>query len=194
VSADRPFTFRVVRGRDRAGRYLVDGNVGAARAFVAAFVVAILAARPQLATAHTASVPRAGDAATDDVTITTDGALNWAQLAVQTCQRAQGAENKLVREAWIRLCGTYQARGGLLAQPPVRQVCVPPSSNSHSMLTVRDGQALQEISTLYFGLPPPRQAAANPFGDMLSSMFGGGGGSAPAAPRRLAPPPASGLD
>jgi hypothetical protein len=61
-------------------------------------------------------------------------------------------------------------------------------------LIVLDEQALQEISALYFGLPPPRQAAANPFGDMLSSMFGGGGSAAQPAPRRLAPPPTSGLD
>jgi hypothetical protein len=55
-------------------------------------------------------------------------------------------------------------------------------------------QILQEISSLYFALAPPRQQQANPFGDMLSSLFGGsvGGGGAPTV-RRLAPP-AAGLD
>jgi hypothetical protein len=43
-----------------------------------------------------------------------------------TCQRAQGERNKAVRESWVRLCGTYQSRGGLLATPEVRQVgCIP---------------------------------------------------------------------
>jgi len=49
-------------------------------------------------------------------------AVNFAQIAVWTCQRAQGDKSKVMRESWIRLCGTYQSRGGLLATPEVRKV------------------------------------------------------------------------
>jgi len=35
-------------------------------------------------------------------------------------------------------------------------------------------QVLNEIATLYFAIPPPRTQANNPFGDMLSTLFGGG--------------------
>jgi hypothetical protein len=177
-------------------RYLVNGNILAARAFISAFVSSVLAARPSLSSANASNpitVARAGET-TDDITVTTDPILNWAQLAVQTCQRAQGTENKAIRESWIRLCGTYQSRGGLLAQPAVRQVCTRAPWTSHAPLTARS-QVLQELSTLYFGLPPPRQAAANPFGDMFSALLGGGGGGgAQPAPRRLAPPATSALD
>ena len=34
-------------------------------------------------------------------------------------------------------------------------------------------QVLNEIATLYFAIPSPRTQATNPFGDMLSSLFGG---------------------
>lgn len=62
-----------------------------------------------------------GDA---EVILVKDQVVNFAQLAVLTCQRAQGERNKAVRESWVRLCGTYQSRGGLLASPEVRQVRV----------------------------------------------------------------------
>lgn len=93
--------------------------------------------------------------------------MNFAQLAVRTCQRAQGAQNKAMREAWVRLCGTYQSRGGLLATGEVRH-------------------ALNEIATIYFAMPPPRTQQANPFGDMLSSLFGGPAGSGDTASTRRA--------
>jgi len=35
-------------------------------------------------------------------------------------------------------------------------------------------QVLNEIATLYFAIPAPRTQANNPFGDMLSTLFGGG--------------------
>ena len=55
-------------------------------------------------------------------------------------------------------------------------------------------QHLNEIATLYFAIPPPRNQQVNPFGDMLSSLFGGGMGG-PVAPRVLTPgPPPAGLD
>lgn len=50
----------------------------------------------------------------------------------------------------------------------------------------RLGQVLLEIGTLYFALPQPRGQPANPFGDMISSLFGGGG-SGTSGPRVLTP-------
>ena len=58
----------------------------------------------------------------DEVVLTRDTLVNFAQLAVRTCQRAQGDKNKAVREAWVRLCGTYQSKGGPLAAREVRKV------------------------------------------------------------------------
>ncbi|KAG1822242.1 hypothetical protein EV424DRAFT_1398646, partial [Suillus variegatus] len=46
---------------------------------------------------------------------TTEPVLNFCQLAVLTCQRANGEKNKVMRESWVRLCGTYQSKGGILA-------------------------------------------------------------------------------
>lgn len=56
--------------------------------------------------------------------MTKDAAVNFAQIAVLTCQRAQGEKGKVMRENWIRLCGTYQSRGGILASSEVRKVNV----------------------------------------------------------------------
>lgn len=56
-------------------------------------------------------------------------------------------------------------------------------------------QYLNELATLYFGFPPPRGQAANPLGDIMSSLFGGGGPTSAAGPRVLTPAPQSaGLD
>lgn len=102
----------------RVYRYLQNGNILAARTFITHFV-----SLPQ--TAQKTS-KRVDD--TNDVVLTTDPYVNFAQLAVVTCQRAQGERNKVMRESWVRLCGTYQSKGGLLAQPEVRKV----SSTLHS--------------------------------------------------------------
>ncbi|KAJ7163871.1 hypothetical protein C8R43DRAFT_918852 [Mycena crocata] len=145
--------------------YLQNGNVLGARTFITHFVAAL---------------PRASDTPMQvgdtEVILVKDQVVNFAQLAVLTCQRAQGEKNKAVRESWVRLCGTYQSRGGLLATVEVRQ-------------------ALTELSTLYFALAPPRSQAGNPLGDMISSMFGGPA-QAQTARRVLAPaaPAAAGLD
>ena len=61
----------------------------------------------------------------DEVVFTTEPVLNFAQLAVRACQRAQGEKNRTMREAWVRLCGTYQSRGGLVAHREVRKVSLP---------------------------------------------------------------------
>ncbi|TFK27839.1 cytoplasmic protein [Coprinopsis marcescibilis] len=149
--------------------YLENGNVLAAKAFIKHFVAGL----PASLVSNSVKVP-AGDK--DEVLMTQDSLVNFAQMAVLTCQRAQGDKSKVPRESWVRLCGTYQSKGGPLTVPEVRKT-------------------LSEIAQIYFAIPPPRAQAGNPFGDMLSSMLGG-----PAAPsqqtrRTLAPAPSNaGLD
>jgi golgi to ER traffic protein 4 len=123
----------------------------------------------------------------DEILVTDDSLLNFAQLMVRTVQRAAGAQNKTAREAWVRLCGTYQARGGILTHPEVRAVCQP-------LLDLNQGlnlglQVLNELAMLYFEIPLPRTTNTNPFGDIMSSFFGGppGSGSASAQPRTITP-------
>ncbi|KAK0222830.1 hypothetical protein EDD85DRAFT_859875 [Armillaria nabsnona] len=140
--------------------YLQNGNILAARTFITHFVSQL----PQ--TAQKTS-KRVDD--TNDVVLAADPYVNFAQLAVVTCQRAQGERNKVMRESWVRLCGTYQSKGGLLAQPEVRK-------------------ALNELATLYFAIPPPRNQAANPFGDMMSSLFGGSSPASASPARRVLAP------
>lgn len=57
-----------------------------------------------------------------EIVFTTDSTINFCQLAVLTCQRANGERNKAIRESWVRLCGTYQSKGGVLATKEVRIV------------------------------------------------------------------------
>lgn len=57
-----------------------------------------------------------------EVVLTADNALNFCQLAVLACQRANAEKNKIMRETWVRLCGTYQSKGGVLASKEVRSV------------------------------------------------------------------------
>ena len=110
-----------------ASRYLQNGNILAARTFLNQFVSQATSKNPGLiSSVQTTPIPVGkpqGDR-TDEIIVATDSILNWAQLAVRTCQRAQGDKNKAMREAWVRLCGTYQSRGGLLARPEVRKVSV----------------------------------------------------------------------
>ena len=68
----------------------------------------------------TDSIIHVGDK--DEVVMTKDSVINFAQMAVLTCQRAQGDQNKVMRESWVRLCGTYQGKVGILATPEVRKV------------------------------------------------------------------------
>ena len=67
-------------------------------------------------------VGKPGEGDQDEIIFTTEPTVNFAQLAVRACQRAQGDKNKAMREAWVRLCGTYQSRGGLVASREVRKV------------------------------------------------------------------------
>ncbi|KAG1879436.1 hypothetical protein C8R48DRAFT_801052, partial [Suillus tomentosus] len=74
---------------------------------------------------------------TSEITHMTEPVLNFCQLAVLACRRANGEKNKVIRESWVRLCRTYQAKGGVLATKEARAT-------------------LQEIAMLYFAIPPPR--------------------------------------
>ncbi|KAF8621998.1 hypothetical protein AX15_007352 [Amanita polypyramis BW_CC] len=134
--------------------YLLNGNILAARTFIQHFTSAAVKSFGLTTGQRSIAV------GPDEVMLTKDSVLNFAQMAVLTCQRANGESNRVVRESWIRLCGTYQGRGGILTQPDIRKL-------------------LHEIGMLYFALPPPRGQAANPFGDMMSSLFGGAGSGAP---------------
>jgi hypothetical protein len=96
--------------------YLLDGNILAARTFIKHFTSGL----PKTVTASNASVIPIGD--NDEVTMTNDSLINFSQLAVVTCQRANGDQNKVARESWVRLCGTYLSQGGPLAAPEVRKV------------------------------------------------------------------------
>ncbi|KZW03437.1 DUF410-domain-containing protein [Exidia glandulosa HHB12029] len=145
--------------------YLETENILAARAFLASFLQALPPAeRTVLPVGETG----------DEIHYTPrDPALNFLQLAVLTLQRA-GRPG--LRDAWVRLYGSYQARDprGLVAHPEVRKT-------------------IQNLSMIYFGIQPPRPAG-NPFGDILSGLFGGGGGPAPGGAGRGRPRPAVGLD
>jgi hypothetical protein len=106
--------------------YLQNGNILAARTFITHFTSAL----PKDMQASSIAV-----GSSDEIIMTKDAAVNFAQIAVLTCQRAQGDKSKVMRESWIRLCGTYQSRGGILTSPEVRKVnisllyisCISPS-------------------------------------------------------------------
>ena len=105
--------------------YLLNGNILAARTFITQFSSQITSKRPELvSTLQSAPIPigTSKEGQTDEIIFTTDSVLNFTQLAVRTCQRAQGAQNKAMREAWVRLCGTYQSKGGLMGTKEVRKV------------------------------------------------------------------------
>jgi hypothetical protein len=94
-------------------RYLLNGNILASRAFVAGLISYISPSGDTFPLGTTG----------DEILVTDDSLLNFVQLAVRSVQRAAGAQNRTAREAWIRLCGTYQSRGGILSHPDVRLVC-----------------------------------------------------------------------
>ena len=93
--------------------YLLNGNILAARTFLGTFISYISPSGETVVIGSTS----------DEIIVTRDSLLNFAQLAVRCVQRAAGAQNKTAREAWVRLCRTYQPRGGIIAQPQVRVVC-----------------------------------------------------------------------
>ncbi|KAI0926188.1 hypothetical protein AcW1_008420 [Taiwanofungus camphoratus] len=110
--------------------YLQNGNILAARTFLSQFVSHLVSSQPSLVSSLQPKPIILGDAKddeADEIVFTTDSALNFSQLAVRTCQRAQGEQNKAMREAWVRLCGTYQSRSGLVSTKEVRKVSVRPT-------------------------------------------------------------------
>ena len=114
-------------------RYLLEGNILAARTFLDHFISKLISSNPEiLAESSPVSV---GDSS-DELYITKDQVLNFLQLAIRTCQRAQGDKNKTIREAWVRLCGSYQSKGGLMATPLMRKVCVSPAISSYLTVAI----------------------------------------------------------
>lgn len=106
-------------------RYLLNGNILAARAFLAQLISQFASTRSDFVSSlHPSPLPvgKPVNGQQDEVVLTKDPLVNFAQLTVRTCQRAQGDKNKAVREAWVRLCGTYQSKGGPLAAKEVRKV------------------------------------------------------------------------
>ena len=93
--------------------YLQNGNILAARTFITHFTSAL----PKDLQISSVAV-----GSSDEIILTKDPVVNFTQIAVLTCQRAQGEKSKVMRESWIRLCGTYQSRGGVLAASEVRKV------------------------------------------------------------------------
>jgi len=152
--------------------YLQNGNILAARTFIKHFASSFTSKYPSFISSDSSSLPIG---AGDEIIVTSDSILNFAQVAVRLCQRAQGDKNKLMRESWVRFCGTYQSRDGVLASKEIRKV-------------------LNEIGELFFALPPPKGQQPNPMGDFMSALMGGGG-PAPQQQRRILSPasgPASG--
>jgi len=142
--------------------YLQNGNILAARTFIKHFTSSFTSKHPSF-TSSSLSV-----GSDDQIILTSDPILNFAQMTVQLCQRAQGDKNKLMRESWVRFCGAYQSKGGILATKEIRKV-------------------LGEIGELFFALPPPKGQQANPL-DNIMSAFMGGGGPGPQRQRRLLTP------
>ena len=98
--------------------YLQNGNILAARTFIQYFIAGI----PSSLQLDSDSEISVGEK--DKVIMTKDSLLNFAQMAILTCQRAQGDQNKVMRESWVRLCGTYQGKVAQLATPEMRTVSV----------------------------------------------------------------------
>jgi len=98
--------------------YLLNGNILAAKTFITHFVSAL----PSTILNDPSTTLAVGSA--DNLILTKDSLVNFSQLTVLTCQRAQGEQNKAMRESWVRLCGTYQSRVGILASPEVRRVSI----------------------------------------------------------------------
>ena len=166
------------------------GNVLGARSFLSQFLSLLVSSHPDILAEPTPITMTVTPSGSDEIIPTTDHVLNFLQLAVRVCQRgAIGLpQRKQVQEVWVRLCGSYQARRGVLAQPYYREVGHPIISVSDPLMKLP--QALGEIGLLFFDLRPPRSANANPMADMMAAMMGG---SSFAPKRSGLPPPALSL-
>lgn len=107
-------------------RYLQNGNVLAARTFIKHFTSSFTSKYPYIISPGSNSLTIG---TSDEIIVTSDRVLNFAQVAVRLCQRAQGDKNKLMRESWVRLCGTYQSGCNALATKEIRKVCESRSRN-----------------------------------------------------------------
>lgn len=98
--------------------YLSNGNVQAAKTFIKHFTAGI----PRTIVFESNSSIPVGEH--DEVVMTNEPLVNFSQMAVLTCQRAQGEQSKVMRESWVRLSGTYQGKVELLATPEMRKVYI----------------------------------------------------------------------
>ena len=96
--------------------YLLNGNIQASKTFIKRFMAGLPA---PLKLKSNSTIPVGQQ---DEVTMTKDSLVNFSQMAVLTCQRAQGDQSKVMRESWVRLSGTYQSKVGLLSTPGMRKV------------------------------------------------------------------------
>ncbi|KAG8948376.1 hypothetical protein FRC03_000731 [Tulasnella sp. 419] len=157
--------------------YLLTTNILAARTFLSHFLSLVLAAQPNLLLQQT-SVPITPDTPGSEMWVTNNPTLNFLQLAIATCQRADPQANGgAARNAWVRLCSRYAGGVGTT------------TSAGSRMLIVGGGdmkEAIAALSHVYFNVTPPGSAAANPLQDMMASLFGGGLGGDPQPKARRA--------
>ena len=104
--------------------FLQSGNVLGARYFLSHFLSLLVSSHPGMLAEPTPITMALTPSGSDEITPTTDYVLNFLQLAIRVCQRgAIGLpQNKQVQEIWVRLCGSYQSRRGMLTQPHYREV------------------------------------------------------------------------
>ncbi|KAG8892602.1 hypothetical protein FRB99_002590, partial [Tulasnella sp. 403] len=156
--------------------YLLTTNILAARTFLDKFMSLILAESPDLLL-NKEPVPT-GDG--DEIWATNNHTLNFLQMAVRICQRANPeAASKEARNMWVRLCGRYAGGVGL-------------TNISTARVLIAGGNemkdAVSSISQIYFNIEPPRNAPINPLGDMMAALMGGGPKPAGSKPKKLIGP------
>lgn len=108
--------------------FLLAGNILAARAFLAHFLSLLITTKPAILAQPNPTTIQTTDSSTiDEIYATTDTTLNFLQLAIRICQRAKNPppQGKQAQELWVRLCGSYQSRRGLVSQPVYREVRLP---------------------------------------------------------------------
>jgi hypothetical protein len=106
--------------------FLLAGNILSARVFLSHFLSLLITTKPSILAQPTPTTFPVvnSSSSTDEVYLTTEPTLNFLQLAIRTCQRAKNAQpqGRQIQELWVRLCGSYQSRRGLVAQPAYREV------------------------------------------------------------------------
>ncbi|KAF8311762.1 DUF410-domain-containing protein [Clavulina sp. PMI_390] len=146
--------------------FLLLQNILAARTFLGTFLSLLRKSRPSLIPAEASTpITLPSESSTskteDEIFVTTDGTLNFLQLAIRACQRGNGEtseQQRDARNAWVRLQNGYRNKSSILSKPSVQQ-------------------ALMTLGNAYFAIPMPRQPG-NPLQDMMASLFGGGGAGA----------------